>query len=44
VRDNDVAVLSGLEEGAIIATAGVSFLRDGQTVRLADERLVGTPR
>jgi RND family efflux transporter MFP subunit len=40
VRDNDIAVLSGLEEGTIIATAGVSFLRDGQEVRLADERLV----
>lgn len=38
IRDNDVAVLSGLKAGDIIATAGVSFLRDGQTVRLADER------
>jgi RND family efflux transporter MFP subunit len=36
VRDNEIAVLSGLEDGDIIATAGVSFLRDGQTVRLAD--------
>lgn len=38
VRDNDVAVLSGLAEGDIIATAGVSFLRDGQEVTLLDER------
>lgn len=37
VRDNEVAVLSGLEEGDIIATAGVSFLRDGQAVRLGNE-------
>lgn len=39
VRDNEVAILSGLELGDIIATAGVSFLRDGQTVRLGDDRL-----
>jgi RND family efflux transporter MFP subunit len=44
VRDNDVAVLSGLQDGEIIATAGVSFLRDGQTVRLARERLVRVDR
>lgn len=37
VRDNDVAVLDGLDDGDIIATAGVSFLRDGQTVRLLDK-------
>jgi len=41
VRDNDIAVLSGLEEGDVIATAGVSFLRDGQTVTLLD-KLWGT--
>jgi multidrug efflux system membrane fusion protein len=40
VRDNHVAVLDGLEAGSIIATAGVSFLRDGQQVTLLDERLV----
>lgn len=40
VRDNEVAVLEGLEEGEIIATAGVSFLRDGQTVVLLDEQLI----
>ena len=36
VRDNDVAILEGLEEGQIIATAGVSFLRDGQEVTLLE--------
>lgn len=35
VRDNDVAVLSGLADGDIIAIAGVSFLFDGQPVTLA---------
>jgi RND family efflux transporter MFP subunit len=40
VRDNDVAVLDGLASGDIIATAGVTFLRDGQTVTLLDEQLV----
>jgi RND family efflux transporter MFP subunit len=34
VRDNDIVVRSGLSEGDIIAIAGVSFLRDGQTVTL----------
>ena len=37
---NDIVVLEGLAEGEIIATAGVSFLRDGQEVRLLDERLI----
>ncbi len=41
VRDNEIAVLSGLSEGDVIATAGVSFLRDGQTVTLL-EQLWGT--
>jgi multidrug efflux pump subunit AcrA (membrane-fusion protein) len=36
VRDNDVAVLEGLEEGEIIATAGVPFLTDGQQVTLLE--------
>jgi multidrug efflux pump subunit AcrA (membrane-fusion protein) len=44
VRDNDVAVLEGLEEGTIIATAGVSFLYDGQQVTLLDERFVNSSR
>ena len=40
VRDNDIAVLEGLEAGEIVATAGVTFLRDGQEVKLLDESLV----
>ncbi len=44
IRDNDIAVLEGLEGGEIIATAGVSFLRDGQEVTLLDERLIRTRR
>lgn len=44
VRDNQIAVLEGLDEGEIIATAGVSFLRDGQEVRLLDERLLSRER
>jgi multidrug efflux system membrane fusion protein len=40
VSDNDIAVLEGIEDGEIIATAGVSFLRDGQKVTLLDERLL----
>ena len=34
IRDNDVIVDSGLRAGDIIAVAGVSFLSDGQKVRL----------
>lgn len=34
IRDNDVVVNTGLNAGDIIAVAGVSFLRDGQEVRL----------
>lgn len=37
---NNIAVLEGLGEGDIIATAGVSFLRDGQNVTLLDDRLL----
>jgi multidrug efflux system membrane fusion protein len=40
VRSNYIAVLEGLAPGDIIATAGVSFLRDGQTVTLVQEQLV----
>jgi RND family efflux transporter MFP subunit len=36
MRDNEVAVLGGLEEGDVIATAGVSFLSHGQEVRLLE--------
>lgn len=38
-RENEVAVVEGLVEGEVIATAGVSFLREGQPVKLLDERL-----
>ena len=40
VGDDSIAILAGLEEGEIIATAGVSFLRDGQTVTLLGDELV----
>ena len=38
VGDNVIAVLEGLEEGNVIATAGVTFLRDGQQVTLLDHQ------
>lgn len=38
VQDNLVMVREGISTGDIIATAGVTFLRDGQEVRLAGER------
>ncbi len=44
VLDNDLAVFEGLEEGDIIATAGVSFLFDGQQVTLLDEQLIRRSR
>ena len=37
VRDNLVIVTEGLEPGDIVASAGVSFLMDGQAVRLLEE-------
>ena len=37
---NDIVILDGLAEGEIIATAGVSFLRDGQEVTLLEDQLV----
>ena len=40
VRENEIAVLEGLEPGEIVATAGVTFLRDGQKVTLLGEELV----
>ena len=36
VRDNRVVIGEGLQAGDIIAVAGVSFLRDGQTVTLLE--------
>lgn len=43
-RENEIAVVEGLDDGDVIATAGVSFLRDGQPVTLLDERLNRTDR
>lgn len=37
IINNQVLVSSGLNTGEIIAIAGVTFLRDGQTVRLLDK-------
>ncbi|MBW2232588.1 MAG: efflux RND transporter periplasmic adaptor subunit [Deltaproteobacteria bacterium] len=36
VLNNEVAVMTGLHDDDIVATAGVSFLSDGQTVRLLE--------
>jgi RND family efflux transporter MFP subunit len=36
VRENDIAVIEGLAEGDIVATAGVPFLKDGQQVTLLE--------
>ncbi|WP_417320191.1 efflux RND transporter periplasmic adaptor subunit [Emcibacter sp.] len=37
-RDNLIAVTQGVEPGDILAAAGVSFLRDGQKVKLLNNR------
>lgn len=37
IRDSNVVVTGGLTAGDIIAVAGVSFLRDGQKVRLMEQ-------
>ncbi len=37
LTDQGITVTDGLSEGDVIVTAGVSFLRDGQPVRLLDE-------
>jgi multidrug efflux pump subunit AcrA (membrane-fusion protein) len=36
LEDNNVAVKAGLKPGDIIAVAGVSFLEDGQKVKLME--------
>ena len=36
VLNNQVAVMTGLHDDDIVATAGVSFLSDGQAVRLLE--------
>lgn len=37
VRENMVIVSSGLEAGELVASAGVSYLRDGQSVQLLEQ-------
>ncbi len=37
IRENAIIVIDGLSAGERVAAAGVSFLRDGQEVRLLDE-------
>jgi len=37
VRDNRVLISEGITAGDIVAVAGVSFLRDGQKVKLLSE-------
>jgi RND family efflux transporter MFP subunit len=44
VASNAIAVIDGLAEGDIIATAGVSFLTDGQEVTLLDDELIRQSR
>ncbi len=39
ILNNEVLVSVGLKSGEIIAIAGVSFLRDGQSVRLLDKHV-----
>lgn len=39
IIDNEVLVSSGLKAGEIIATAGVTYLRDGQQVTLLDNHV-----
>lgn len=34
IKDNNIIVIAGLHKGDIVATAGVSFLTDGQKVKL----------
>jgi multidrug efflux pump subunit AcrA (membrane-fusion protein) len=36
ILNNEVFISSGLQQGDIIATAGIAFLRDGQQVTLID--------
>lgn len=39
IINNEVLISSGLNVGEIVAIAGISFLRDGQTVRLLDKKV-----
>ncbi len=37
IRENMIVVVDGLEPGDLVASAGVSFLKEGQEVRLLDD-------
>jgi multidrug efflux pump subunit AcrA (membrane-fusion protein) len=37
VRDNSVVIYRGVKQGDIVAVAGVSFLEDGQKVKLMEQ-------
>ena len=39
ILDNEILVSSGLQQGEIIATAGVNYLQDGQQVKLLDKHV-----
>ncbi|MCC2604212.1 efflux RND transporter periplasmic adaptor subunit [Planctobacterium marinum] len=39
IYDNQILVSTGLEPGEIVATAGVNYLQDGQTVKLLDKHV-----
>ena len=38
VRGNDVVIEGGVKDGDIVAVAGVSFLEDGQKVKLMESK------
>jgi RND family efflux transporter MFP subunit len=38
VRGNDAVIIEGIKDGDIVAVAGVSFLEDGQKVRLMESK------
>ena len=42
IRENGVIVQAGLQAGDLVASAGVSYLRDGQHVQLLDSQLLDT--
>ena len=39
ILNNEIMISSGLNPGEIIATAGVNYLQDGQTVKLLDKHV-----
>jgi hypothetical protein len=38
VRGNDAVIIEGIKSGDIVAVAGVSFLEDGQKVKLMESK------